>query len=87
MHPQVYAHTRRTAMHGIPAELDGFCVSSTAVGLLAGGLSALLTQAVYAAEDTFARLPLHWMWWRCDTHAARLRQAGVRHVSSCASVS
>ena len=32
-------------------------------GLLAGGLSALLTLAVYAAEDGFARLPIHWMWW------------------------
>jgi chloride channel protein, CIC family len=32
-------------------------------GLLAGALSALLTQAVYAAEDAFQRLPFHWMWW------------------------
>jgi len=32
-------------------------------GLLAGGLSALLTLAVYAAEDGFARIPIHWMWW------------------------
>ncbi len=34
-----------------------------AAGLLAGALSALLTQAVYASEDAFARLPIHWMWW------------------------
>jgi CIC family chloride channel protein len=33
------------------------------VGLLAGGLSALLTAGVYAAEDAFQRLPIHWMWW------------------------
>jgi H+/Cl- antiporter ClcA len=33
------------------------------VGLLAGGLSALLTLAVYAAEDAFRLLPIHWMWW------------------------
>jgi chloride channel protein, CIC family len=33
------------------------------VGLLAGGLSALLTVSVYAAEDAFQRLPIHWMWW------------------------
>lgn len=32
-------------------------------GLLAGALSGLLTQAVYAAEDAFKRLPIHWMWW------------------------
>ena len=33
------------------------------VGLLAGGLSALLTLSVYAAEDAFQHLPIHWMWW------------------------
>jgi CBS domain-containing protein len=33
------------------------------VGILAGGLSSLLTQAVYASEDAFQRLPIHWMWW------------------------
>lgn len=32
-------------------------------GLAAGALSALLTSAVYLAEDSFARLPIHWMWW------------------------
>ena len=32
-------------------------------GLLAGLLSVLLTGAVYAAEDSFAKLPIHWMWW------------------------
>jgi len=26
-------------------------------------MSALLTAAVYAAEDAFRRLPIHWMWW------------------------
>ena len=33
-------------------------------GLLSGGLSALLTQLVYAFEDGFAHLKrVHWMWW------------------------
>jgi H+/Cl- antiporter ClcA/predicted transcriptional regulator len=32
-------------------------------GLLAGGLSALLTLGVYAAEDSFLKLPIHWKWW------------------------
>jgi chloride channel protein, CIC family len=32
-------------------------------GLLAGALSALLTVAVYASEDAFRLLPIHWMWW------------------------
>jgi len=33
------------------------------VGLLAGMLSALLTMSVYAAEDAFQKLKIHWMWW------------------------
>jgi H+/Cl- antiporter ClcA len=33
------------------------------VGLLAAGLSALLTLSVYAAEDAFQLLPIHWMRW------------------------
>ncbi len=33
------------------------------VGLLAGALSGLLTLSVYAAEDGFQRLNIHWMWW------------------------
>ena len=32
-------------------------------GLAAGALALGLTRSVYAAEDAFARLPVHWMWW------------------------
>jgi chloride channel protein, CIC family len=32
-------------------------------GLLAGCLSSLLTLGVYAAEDSFMKLPIHWKWW------------------------
>jgi len=42
-----------------PAGLAGCIVAGIAAGLL----SALLTRAVYASEDAFQRLPLHWMWW------------------------
>jgi H+/Cl- antiporter ClcA len=38
-------------------------LSAAVVGLLAGGLALSLTLAVYAAEDAFLRLPIHWMWW------------------------
>jgi len=33
------------------------------VGLLAGALSALLTLSIYATEDGFQHLKIHWMWW------------------------
>jgi CIC family chloride channel protein len=42
-----------------PAGLAG-CV---AAGVLAGALSGILTLAVYASEDAFHKLPIHWMWW------------------------
>ena len=51
-----------TPAHNIligPAGLLG-CVIA---GLAAGLLSALLTKGVYAAEDLFQKLPVHWMWW------------------------
>jgi CIC family chloride channel protein len=38
-------------------------IACVAAGILAGGLSALLTLMVYTAEDAFQRLPIHWMWW------------------------
>jgi chloride channel protein, CIC family len=37
--------------------------ASVLAGLATGGLGILLTGLVYAAEDGFARLPVHWMWW------------------------
>jgi CIC family chloride channel protein len=33
------------------------------LGLLAGFGSGWLTMLVYACEDLFQKLPLHWMWW------------------------
>ena len=42
-----------------PVGLGGCIIA----GLAAGALSALLTLGVYAAEDLFKRLPIHWMWW------------------------
>ena len=33
------------------------------VGISAGLASGLLTALVYACEDLFGKLPIHWMWW------------------------
>jgi CBS domain-containing protein len=41
----------------------GALVASALVGVVAGLLAMVLTMAVYAAEDAFQRLPIHWMWW------------------------
>src|SRR5581483_702392 len=32
-------------------------------GLVSAGLAVIATGLVYASEDMFRRLPIHWMWW------------------------
>jgi chloride channel protein, CIC family len=47
--------------HGVlGAETLGFAV---VVGAAAGLASGALTTLVYACEDLFTKLPVHWMWW------------------------
>ncbi len=35
----------------------------SAIGIILGLLSVLVTKLVYWVEDTFEKLPIHWMWW------------------------
>ena len=68
----IVAEVERSALH-MPSPLFPFAgeIAITpaglgcwvAVGLLAGLLSGVLTRLVYAAEDAFQHLPIHWMWW------------------------
>lgn len=47
--------------HGV---LNGeFVAYALGVGLVAGLASGLLTSMVYAAEDLFSHIKIHWMWW------------------------
>ena len=47
------------ALH-LNAWCDLLCV---ALGIASGLLALLATVLVYAAEDGFRKLPVHWMWW------------------------
>ncbi|GEO98042.1 chloride channel protein [Methylobacterium haplocladii] len=38
-------------------------IACAGLGILAGLQSAVLTKCLYALEDAFERLPIHWMWW------------------------
>lgn len=40
--------------------VDLFCI---AAGVIGGLLALGVTRILYLAEDTFAKLPVHWMWW------------------------
>ncbi len=45
-----------------PLDANGI-VAALLIGLAAGFGSWLLTTMVYACEDFFQKLPIHWMWW------------------------
>lgn len=51
------------AYSGALSFTPGNLAACAAVGVLAGLGSGVLTTLVYAAEDLFEKLPLHWMWW------------------------
>jgi len=38
-------------------------LGAVVIGIVGGFAAWLVTKAVYAAEDAFSRLPIHWMWW------------------------
>jgi H+/Cl- antiporter ClcA len=42
-----------------PVAILGYVALGAALGLA----SVFVTKSVYAVEDAFARLPIHWMWW------------------------
>jgi CIC family chloride channel protein len=47
--------------HGLPGLT--VLLSAVACGIVAGVFATLLTGLVYAMEDLFGHLPVHWMWW------------------------
>ncbi|RTL92303.1 MAG: chloride channel protein [Hyphomicrobiales bacterium] len=68
----IVAEVERTLLH-LPSPIFPFSGTMEAsiaglggwvlIGIAAGLLSGLLTQLVYACEDAFLKLPIHWMWW------------------------
>jgi chloride channel protein, CIC family len=55
----VLFHVPHESLH-LTAGVEGLCVVA---GVIAGGLALVATALVYASEDAFSRLPIHWMWW------------------------
>src|SRR5947207_897409 len=60
--------SERIRGHGIPVPLHAALATrelaiALALGITAGFGSGLLTWLVYACEDLFRKVPIHWMWW------------------------
>ena len=51
------------AMRNLTAPSGAALTCYIALGAIVGVASVYVTRAVYAIEDGFARLPVHWMWW------------------------
>lgn len=50
-------------MHASAGSGPWTILSCLFAGLVSGLLAAGLSRALYAIEDGFGRLPVHWMWW------------------------
>jgi chloride channel protein, CIC family len=50
-------------MPTLAAPTGGALAVYCSLGVVVGFVSVLVTRAVYAVEDAFEKLPLHWMWW------------------------
>ena len=46
----------------VPLASEGL-IAALVAGIIAGLGSSALTRLVYACEDLFTALPIHWMWW------------------------
>jgi len=51
------------AMPTVAAPSGAALAAYVAMGVLFGLASMVVTRAVYAVEDLFEKLPIHWMWW------------------------
>lgn len=51
------------ALPALGAPEPGAMAAYTAIGGLVGLAAVVVTRAVYAVEDAFEHLPIHWMWW------------------------
>jgi H+/Cl- antiporter ClcA/predicted transcriptional regulator len=50
-------------MPPIDAPSSAALVSYIVLGAIIGVIAVIVTRAVYAVEDAFEKLPIHWMWW------------------------
>lgn len=63
MHLLLFEHGPVFAMPFIPVPAVSALITYVVCGALIGFLATLVSKSVYAVEDLFEKLPVHWMWW------------------------
>ena len=61
--PMLFGEAPLFPMAGMPILPGSALPLAAGLGVLAGLLSGTLTLLLYKVEDSFGRLPIHWMWW------------------------
>jgi H+/Cl- antiporter ClcA len=63
MHFLLFGKEAVFAMQAIPVPTNAALLLYVLLGAVVGVVASLLSKSVYAVEDLFEHLPLHWMWW------------------------
>lgn len=63
MHIFLFGNSPVFAMPGIPVPSYSALIIYILSGALIGIIASLVSRSVYAIEDLFEKLPIHWMWW------------------------
>lgn len=63
MHLWLFGNNPVFAMATIPVPSNEALLLYIGMGLLIGVIASLVSKSVYAVEDLFEKLPIHWMWW------------------------
>lgn len=63
MHIALFGSTPVFAMPDIPVATNGGLLLYAGLGVVIGVIASLVSKSVYAVEDLFEKLPIHWMWW------------------------
>ena len=63
MHILLFGNEPVFTMPAIPVPSAGPLAIYVLFGLIIGIVASLVSRSVYAVEDLFEKLPIHWMWW------------------------
>lgn len=63
MHLLLFGKEAVFAMPSIPVPTNAALLLYVLLGAVVGVVASLVSKSVYAVEDLFEHLPIHWMWW------------------------